>query len=111
MSEEHPQIHIEGKLGGLIQYCSSCQRVSVRYCHLLMPMSLSQFSEFVKFVETSCESHFKQNEEVELQLRFGEVYLCLLDDEAQDLLELVREAEIEICRFRLEQSYGLVAGS
>lgn len=107
MSKEHPQIHVEGRLGGVVQYCSGCQRVSLRYGHLLMPMSQERFADFVKFLEEACARHFKQTEEVELKLRFAEVYLCLLDEEAEALLELVKEAQTEICRFHLEQTFLL----
>lgn len=107
MSQNHSHIHVEGRLGGVIQYCSGCSKVSLRYGHLLLPMSRQRFTDFARFLEDACQRHFQQTEEVELRLRFSEVYLCLLDEEAEALLELVREAELEICRFQLEASFQL----
>ncbi|HEY9842354.1 MAG TPA: hypothetical protein V6D23_17970 [Candidatus Obscuribacterales bacterium] len=105
MSDPHPMIRIEGRLGALIQYCPDCRRISLRYGNILMPLSLERFAEFTGFLTDACERHFSRQDEGELRLRFSDLSLCFAPDEAQALLDLTRQAETEVHRHLLEETY------
>lgn len=107
MSDDHAQIRIEGQRGSVIQYCPDCQRVSLRYGHLLLPLSVERYREFVQFFSEACERHFRHKPQQELKLRYSDVYLCFEQAEAEALGKLLQDAETEICRYKLEQSFAL----
>ncbi|PKL76141.1 MAG: hypothetical protein CVV27_11795 [Candidatus Melainabacteria bacterium HGW-Melainabacteria-1] len=105
MSNEHSQIKVEGRLGCLAQYCPDCQRVSLRYGNILMPLTQERFAEFRLFLGETCQRHFAQAKAPELRFRFSELLLCFTKSEAEALLDVVEQAHTEICRFRLEQLF------
>lgn len=109
-SEGHALIRIEGESGGFVQYCSGCERVSLRWGNLMIPLELPRFQAFCDFLAETCERHFAQadaQEASELRFRFSELYLCFSPAEAEALLSLARRACTEIFRSRFEHAYGL----
>lgn len=107
MSDSHVPIRIEGKLGSHFQYCGGCERVSLRFGNVMLPLTLERLEEFIGFLGQTCERHFSQQADRELRFRFSEVVLFFSQAEAEALLDVAQQGYTEVCRQRLEKVFGL----
>lgn len=101
MKEAHKPLRIQSGRHQII-YCSHCDKVRVRFGNLMLQQEQTVFCHFATFLAQTVQDHFALTPERELQLRFGEVCLCLNQDEAQELEALVQDGWLAIQRQKLE---------
>lgn len=104
MNREHqPLIILAGR--HKIIYCVACGVVRLRFGNLSLSYKERAFLALHDFLQTTVSAHFLNHPDRELQMRLGEVCLCLNEAESEALMSLVKDGWLLICRQRLEALY------
>ncbi len=103
---KHDSVFVESEIG-TVSFCDACQRASIGYGPVMIPLKEKNFSDFLHFFEQTLSEQRKKNDF--MSFRYSELYFRIPFSDADDLLSLIQQAQTEIWRHRLENQYQTLA--
>ncbi|PIQ24339.1 hypothetical protein COW36_24110 [bacterium (Candidatus Blackallbacteria) CG17_big_fil_post_rev_8_21_14_2_50_48_46] len=101
----HP---IAESLHGEVSYCSCCKQYQLKFKNIGIPFSKKGLESFKSVLEQSyLNLALEQNHNPTLKIRCANMMLSFKLEEADEILELIKQAQIETVRAELEYLYQL----
>jgi hypothetical protein len=93
---------------GSVHYCACCNRVSISYKNITLPLALKDVDSWYTLLENKYLSLSLENpSEQGIQFKFSSVFIRFTAEELDEVLELIRLARLEIQRYKLEKMFSL----